>query len=120
MGKLTDKVPRKEFSRPRALEGAHRPYPAPSSVAAGPQLLYGKLTLSVESLPQAHPFHVGHHVVEKPVCVARVVERKDVGMLKVRRGLDLREKALRPDDRRQLGFKTLRATRRSCFKSSAR
>ena len=45
------------------------------------RLVYGELPLPVQPLAERFAFHVGHHEVEQPVRLARVVERQDVRML---------------------------------------
>ena len=53
------------------------------------------------------PVHDGHHVVEKALGFARIVQRKDVRMLQPGRDLDLPEEALRTHRRRQLAAQHL-------------
>ena len=58
----------------------------------------------VRAKPRAHgvALHVGHHVVQLRVRLARVVDGEDVGMLQAGRELDLAEEALRAQCVRQL------------------
>jgi hypothetical protein len=66
------------------------------------RLVYRELLLRLESFPQGLPFHVRHHVVEEGIRLSRVVQRQDIRVLKVRRGLDLGQEALAADHRREL------------------
>jgi hypothetical protein len=66
---------------------------------------HGELLLPVDPRPQGLAFHVRHHVVEDGrdlVQPSRVEQRKDVGMLEVRRDVDLVEEPLGPDRGAQL------------------
>jgi hypothetical protein len=50
--------------------------------------------LSIEPVAKGLTVHVRHHVIQGSVHLARVVERKDVGMLQSRRRLYLPQKTL--------------------------
>jgi hypothetical protein len=62
-----------------------------------------KLRLSIQAVTQRFAFHVGHDVEDGPVYLSRIVQRQDVGVLQVRRGLDLLQESLGADHRRELG-----------------
>jgi hypothetical protein len=61
-----------------------------------------QLLLTVESLAQRLALYVRHHVVEESVCVARVKQRKDVWVIEPCRQLDLAEKTVGPERRREV------------------
>jgi hypothetical protein len=63
--------------------------------------------LTIELLSQALALHVGHHVEQESVRLARVEQRQDMRMLEVRGRLDLGQEALRTDHRGQLGLEDL-------------
>ncbi len=52
--------------------------------------------LAVEAVTQRAALDIRDHVVERPVCVARVVERENIGMAELGRHPDLAEEPLRP------------------------
>jgi hypothetical protein len=62
------------------------------------RLLDAELSFPVDAVPERLTLDVGHDVVEEAVGLAGVEEGKDVGMLEVRRRLDLGEEALGADD----------------------
>ncbi len=62
----------------------------------------GELGLAGEPVAQALSFDERHHIEQKAVGLARIEESQNMRMLEVRRGLDLGQEALRPDDRRKL------------------
>ena len=66
------------------------------------RVLQRKLLLSLQAAPQRFALHERHHVVEEPVGLARVVERQDVGVCQAGRDLDLAEKPLGAERRRDL------------------
>ncbi len=61
-----------------------------------------ELPLPVELVPQRVALHVRHHVEQERVGLPRIVQRQDVRVLQVGRHLDLLQKPLGPDHRRQL------------------
>jgi len=61
------------------------------------------LLVPVESVTQRLALDVGHDVVEEPVGLTRVVQRQDVRVLQVGRGLDLGQETVGADDRGQFG-----------------
>src|SRR5439155_1690887 len=65
--------------------------------------LDGQLRFAVQPVPQRFALQVGHHIVEKPVGLAGVVQGEDMGMGEAGRDLDLTEEALGPESGRQLG-----------------
>ena len=71
------------------------------------RIVHRKLLLTVDPRSECFTFHVRHHVEQEAVGFARVVERKDVGMLEVRRRLDLCQETLGTDHGGQLGFEDL-------------
>src|SRR5215210_4332557 len=62
----------------------------------------GELALALESLPKRLTLDERHHIVEEPIRRAGVEERQDVGMLEVRRRLDLGQEPLGADHGGQL------------------
>ncbi len=62
-----------------------------------------ELPLPGQPLPQRLALDVGHHVVEEAFGLARIVQREDVRVLELRRGLDLGEEALLAHHGRELG-----------------
>lgn len=48
-----------------------------------------KLVLPIKPVPKALALHIGHHVEQERVRLARIEERQDVRVLEIRRGLDL-------------------------------
>ena len=62
-----------------------------------------KRPFALESSPEGLARHVGHHVVDEPVGLPRVVEREDVRMLQPRGDTDLVEEPLGSDRGRDLG-----------------
>jgi hypothetical protein len=66
-----------------------------------------KLTFPLEPFPDGLSFQVRHDVVQKTVGFTRVVQRQDMGVLQVRRRLDLGEEPLGPDDSGQLWLEHL-------------
>src|SRR5204863_63624 len=48
--------------------------------------LDGQLRFAVQPVPQRFPLQVGHHIVEKPVGLAGVVQGEDMGMGEAHRG----------------------------------
>ena len=47
-----------------------------------------QLLLAVQALPEWLPRHVGHHVVQQAIGFPGVVERQDVWVGQLRRGMD--------------------------------
>ncbi len=66
-----------------------------------------QLALAADPVTEIVPVDGGHHVVEKALGLARVVQRQDVRMLQPGRDLDLPEEALRTHGRRQLAAQHL-------------
>ena len=58
----------------------------------------GQLLLAGEAVAERLALDEGHDVVEEPVGLAGVVQREDVRVLQVRRGLDLAQEPLGADD----------------------
>ncbi len=54
----------------------------------------GQLGLPLQTSPKRFPLHVRHYIEEKAIHLAGVVQGQDVGVLEVRRGLDLGQKTL--------------------------
>ena len=71
------------------------------------RLMQGEPVLPLEQAPQRFPLDVGHDIVEKPIHLARIMERQDVGMGKTGGDPDLAEKALRPDRGAKVGLEDL-------------
>jgi len=63
----------------------------------------GKLVFAGEPLAQRLPFHLRHHVDEEAVRLARVVQRQDMRVSEVRRGLNLAQEPLGARRGGQLG-----------------
>ena len=66
------------------------------------RLIDRKLFLPLDPLPERLSLHEGHDVEQERVGLTRVEERKDMRVLQVSGGLDLREEPLRTDYRSQL------------------
>ena len=66
-----------------------------------------KLLLACQARAQRLTLDIGHDVVQERAGLARIVERKDVGVLQIGRGLDLGEEPLGADDGGQLGAQHL-------------
>ena len=62
---------------------------------------------SLSNLAQGLPLHVGHHVEQESVGLPGVMQREDMGMLKIGRDLDLAEEALGTQDGGQFGLQDL-------------
>ncbi len=62
-----------------------------------------QFTFVSQLFSQRLPFLVGHDVVQEPVSMARIVERKNVGMVQIRCDLDLLVEPLGAQCRCQLG-----------------
>ncbi len=73
----------------------------------GEGLADGQLLLAGEPVAQRFAFDERHDVEEEAVGLARIEERKDVGVLQVRRGPDLGQESLGADHGRQLGAQQL-------------
>jgi hypothetical protein len=77
-------------------------------LAADPQgVVDRKLLLAVEPVAQRLALDVGHHVVEVPRGLARIVEREDVRVGEPRGGLDLAQEALLAERGGHLGEQDL-------------
>ncbi len=70
-------------------------------------LVDGEQPLAGQPVPQGLAAHERHDVEEGAVGGPRIVQRKDVRVLQVRGDLDLLQKALRSDRRRQVGLEHL-------------
>ena len=57
-------------------------------------VVHRELAVLGEPLPQGLAFHVRHDVIEEALCLARVQEREDVGMLQLGGDFDLAEEAV--------------------------
>ncbi len=64
-------------------------------------VLNGKLFLPVQAIAQGFALDVRHDVVEKTIGLARVVERKDMRVMKLGGDLDLAEEPLGAECRSQ-------------------
>ena len=53
--------------------------------------------IAVQPVPERIPLYVGHDVEEERVRLTGVMQREDVGVLQVRRRLDLGQESLGPD-----------------------
>jgi len=61
------------------------------------RLVKRKRTRSLQSLPERFAFHVRHHVEEMIARFARIVERQNVRVVKLRYCLDLSQKTVAGD-----------------------
>ncbi len=84
------------------------------------RVLHWELLLTLQPVTERFSLDVGHHIVEQPVDFAGVVERQDVWMGELRGDLDFLQERPGAEGLGQSGLRTLRATLRQCFKSSAR
>ena len=62
-----------------------------------------ELLLAIQSVAKAFAIDEWHDIIQEVVRLPRVMQRQDVRVLQVRRGLDLGEKAVGADDGRELG-----------------
>jgi hypothetical protein len=62
------------------------------------RLLDGELVLAVQALSKALTIDIRHYVVQLPVRLAGVEQRKQVGVLQVRRHFDLGQETFRAKD----------------------
>ena len=70
-------------------------------------LIDAELGLAIELVPQRLAVDERHHIVKERICLPRVEQRQDVGMLEIGGGRDLLEKPLGAEDRRELRSKDL-------------
>ena len=66
------------------------------------RLGYRQLALAIEPVAERFALDVGHDVEEEALGLARIEQRKDVGMLQLGGDLDFAQKAVGPQGRRQL------------------
>ena len=71
------------------------------------RLLNGELFLTCQTVAQRFAGDVGHHVEQQPVRLTGVVQRQDVGVIQPGGDLDLTQKPVGPEGRRQLGAEHL-------------
>ena len=62
------------------------------------RLIHRKLLLPIDAVAERLALHIGHHIEEEAVRLSRIVQRQDVGVLELRRGLDLGQEAFGTDD----------------------
>ncbi len=90
-------------------------HPVPMGVVEGRRhlagdlhgVLDGQLLFAFQPLAQRLALDVGHHVVEQLTGSVRIMERQDVGVLKLGGHLDLPQEALRTQRGGQLGMQDL-------------
>ena len=68
---------------------------------------HGKLAFPLQPLPERLPLLVRHHVVEEAIRLARIVERQDVGVMKLSRDLYFAEKPVWAERGSQVGTEDL-------------
>ena len=66
-----------------------------------------QLLVAVQTVPECVPLHVGHHIEQEGIRLARIEQRQDMRVLQVGRRLDLSQKPFRADDCGQLGLQDL-------------
>ncbi len=71
------------------------------------RLVHGKLMFAVEPLPKALSLYMRHDVEQEAVGLTRVVQRQNVGVTQVRRGLDLGQETVGSDDGCEFGLQDL-------------
>ena len=70
-------------------------------------LLYWKLLVSIETLAQRFTFNVWHHIIQKTLGVAGIVQRQDVRMVKPGCELYLSQKTIGAKGGREIGMQNL-------------
>ena len=67
----------------------------------------GELFLAIQPIPKALPLDERHHIEKEGIRRPRIEQRQDMRVLQVGGGLDLRQEAVGPDHRGELGAQHL-------------